>query len=1220
MANLLSWLGGAAKKTENFAANNIVKPVYRGVVTPTVNQAAGLGAGLAGFGAASVGALTHNPVAEQNAIRNAQATMQHFNQHAWYNPAAPGAGGGGYIAKKALSTGAQVAPYFVGNEAAGLVEKPLAKIGLAALGQGVVNAGSSAATQKLSGQKVNWDQVKKAGISAAALGGLAQGAQLVHPAASQAIGNIQTNRAINAAKNNNWNKAYIVNQGSRAKVGTPADIPLKGPKGGIAVTKSILKNERGSIPIIGGDGSGPKLTSQEANALAKEVTAEPATPKIPTGKKTLGVVKTIQDSPQTTPELAKITGSYNPKANKVAMAAASKRIAQDPGAAYQFAVTTHSAEGNATAIQLAKQLESQGKSSEAANLAVTKAQQALQAGQGNQIYGMWDKLSPETVAQTAAKTIEKYNATAKKPISQLSAEQYQGFVDAAKNLQSLPEGSRARGMAQQDLLKSIGQLVPSSKGDKAFALYRTGLLTGFRTPGKILASHTGSSLLEQAKNAPATLADQGISLVTGKRSMSLTARGNIAGAKGGTFAGVDNLLHGYEAPGTGGFQRDFANDTHFDTSTWHGKIAQNYVDTVTRLHGSLYKPFYGAQHLNSLYDMALTNAKNQGLKGAEKEAFVSDFVKKATDVSIKNPTPDIHGDISTPEGAASRAIAEAQYTTFQNKTKLGDIAAGAKRGKGNPTRYVAPFTQIPSSVAMKIVDYSPVGPVKEAIQQIHAGNFDQRALSQAIGRGVTGTGVMALGKALWDAGHVTTAYPTDPKEQAQWKLEGKQANSVLVGGKWRSLASLGPAGDAIAVGANFAEGLKGNPKTPGNLTNAGIQGGIGGEQVIAASPYLQSLQNIGQAISSPGTKAQKLTEGLAGGLIPTGVANVATATDPLQRQTNSVGNAITNKIPIAREGNLPQIDVLGNKVPRAQGAVGSLIDPFYSSSNNSSPVINELQRLDDNNANSTPSPLKKNQTIVGQKVNLDPQQLTKLQQDTGLPIGQQFQQLMSTPEYKNADDATKQQALGDIVTGVRSQANINLAQGDSGGSSGSASGQINLNKLSTKAQLTLAKDSFDKSGKSYQVVGDTVLRRDAQGNITATPKVKYDYQVGAATLVSQKNNGDLSGWLTTAKSQLDSIAKQLQDPSIDPLDALTLQNDASALQNNIAKYQSYGGFTKGTAAKKLSVAGFKTTNYKLPKITGVKVAKQRAFKAPTTRKLAVSSLPKISSRKRTAVV
>lgn len=46
-----------------------------------------------------------------------------------------------------------------------------------------------------------------------------------------------------------------------------------------------------------------------------------------------------------------------------------------------------------------------------------------------------------------------------------------------------------------------------------------------------------------------------------------------------------------------------------------------------------------------------------------------------------------------------------------------------------------------------------------------------------------------------------------------------------------------------------------------------------------------------------------------------------------------------------------------------------------------------------------------------------------------------------------------------------------------------------------------------------------------------------------------------------------NIEQRLKDKNIDPLDAISLKNDAAALQKNINKYAGYGGFTKPKEGK-----------------------------------------------------
>lgn len=178
-------------------------------------------------------------------------------------------------------------------------------------------------------------------------------------------------------------------------------------------------------------------------------------------------------------------------------------------------------------------------------------------------------------------------------------------------------------------------------------------------------------------------------------------------------------------------------------------------------------------------------------------------------------------------------------------------------------------------------------------------------------------------------------------------------------------------------------------------------------------------------------------------------------------------------------------------------------------------------------------------------------------------------------------------------------------------------GSVQTSKDLQTAQTAIANDVFKTSGDSYKIVGNKVLRKSPDGSVSTITKDSFDYKIGTATMTSQKNAGDIEGYLKTANSQLDLIAKQLKDPNIDPLDALTLQNEATALQKNIDKYTGYGGFTKPKSGSRSSksakaVGSFKTTStakaVARPKGVSVRVPKA-SFKAPKTRKLSVSKIP-----------
>lgn len=172
------------------------------------------------------------------------------------------------------------------------------------------------------------------------------------------------------------------------------------------------------------------------------------------------------------------------------------------------------------------------------------------------------------------------------------------------------------------------------------------------------------------------------------------------------------------------------------------------------------------------------------------------------------------------------------------------------------------------------------------------------------------------------------------------------------------------------------------------------------------------------------------------------------------------------------------------------------------------------------------------------------------------------------------------------------------------------------------ARMAIAKDAFANSDQNFKIIGSTVYRKDTSGNVTTEPKVKYDYQLGTATLVMQKATNNLNGYLATAQAQLQNITTQLKDPNVDPLDAITLQNEAQTLQNNIDKYKRYGGFTKPKAAKKakaLKIPKIATIKaMKAPKIPSIRV-RSATFKAPKVAKLPVSRIPRMPSARTTGV-
>lgn len=728
-------------------------------------------------------------------------------------------------------------------------------------------------------------------------------------------------------------------------------------------------------------------------------------------EKPRGFVQTVQESPQAPQKLKDlVSGSYNVKANTSLIDAANQRIAKSAEQATHFATTINSDESTATAIQLVKKLSSEGNHQAAADIVNTKAEQLTEAGRTIQAASLFDSLSPEGVGQLAARTIQKYNIAARNKIPELTGNDLKAVQDMAAKIKTLPDGSRMQDQARQQLLQTVARLVPSSATSKALAIWRTGLLTGPQTIAKIGVSHAAMSALEQIKNIPAAAVDKVVSLFSKQKGLSLTSRGLISGGKQGINDAVDSLFKGYEAPNSGGFARDFRNTVNFGNSPF-GKAAQAYVDTVGKLHGAVPKPFYGAAHLNSLYDQALTTAANQHLTGGAADNFVVD--------AIKSPTPEM----------LKVAARDAQYATFQQKTMLGQAASAGMRPLGAAGKIIAPFTRIASSVITDAIDYAPTGAVKSVMQAINRGQFtqdSQRLLSQGLGRTITGTGLLAIGAALYNKGMIALDRPKG-KAAAQWDLEGRKPQSIKIDGQWKNLAALGPLGHVLGMGGYFQQGLTANG-LPGAMGSAGA----GLAKITVDQPYLMGVSNLVQAVQNPQQAALTEEKSLAGSVVPTIAGTVARALDPLQRETNTPAEAMQAKVPFLRQKLIPKTDVFGKPVQRSGGTLQNLVDPFQSYTDTSGQatgdaVTSELGRLNSAGFPATPVKLSSSQTLHGVKTKLTPAQLDQVNQTMGPQVKDAINTLMQTPKYQALTDEEKAAEIGKTVAkihaGVRSTFN-----------------------------------------------------------------------------------------------------------------------------------------------------------------------------------------------------
>lgn len=815
---------------------------------------------------------------------------------------------------------------------------------------------------------------------------------------------------------------------------------------------------------------------------------------------------------------------------------AAKLSKMDDIKAHDFALKTKSDEGTTAAIQLAQKYRKQGNFDLEASLINEKAARLREAGREVQAAALVDKLSPEGVVSSAAQTIQRYNATAKKPIAELTGDMAKKFSEQAQTIEKMTDG-REKQLALWTMKQDLLNLVPSTLVDKAVTVWKAGLLTSLRTHERNLLGNTIMSAAEVAKDLPAAIADKAMSLATGKRTLTAQARGLGEFMSKKTRQEISDLVvHGVDLS-------DDISKYEVNHVTWADTPIQQglkkITDAVFRPLGAEDRAFYNAAYARSLYDQAGAAAKN-----AKDISIVKKLVANPTDDMLLNATKD------------------ANYATFHDKNALTKVAGGIKRaarsipGAGGEagkalTEVLAPFTGVPSSIVGKTLAYSPLGLVKGAVNvgRVLAKDVPslQRQAAQEIGRGVVGTGLFGLGAYLMSKG-LMTGQPKDKKEADLWAAQGKQANSVLVGGKWRSINSIGPQNLVMLAGAKLKEEMD---RPDGDIGS--YLGKLGKDQL--SQTFLAGVQGPLNAITDPARYGKSYVGNQSASIVPNIIKDVSKAFDPLQRENNTIGDYFQNSIPGLRNQNIPKRDVLGQEMKQEPTGINAFIDLFNSKTPKDSATLNELDRLFKAGQEATPASVGKSFKVAGVDFKLDPKQLNELEAQSGNQLIPKLNELVTSESYSVATDEEKKNAIGDVVKAVKDTVKEDYALGTSG------------TKVSTsKVNLGLEKAAFEKSDKAYEIKDGMVYTRNTDGS-AATPvtEAKFSYDIGKEYLQKYSTAKDLDNWMTTAQGQLDNIGTQLKDKNLDPKEKLALMNDAQTLVNNMAKYQSYGGFTKGSS-------------------------------------------------------
>lgn len=158
------------------------------------------------------------------------------------------------------------------------------------------------------------------------------------------------------------------------------------------------------------------------------------------------------------------------------------------------------------------------------------------------------------------------------------------------------------------------------------------------------------------------------------------------------------------------------------------------------------------------------------------------------------------------------AIKEAQEATFRDDNVVSK--AVNKIGRNPITEGIIPFKKTPANVAVRAVEYSPLG-IAETIYkgiQTKSGNANANDVINSLSKNVVGSTLAFAGYALAKAGFARGSEDDDDLDSFQ-KMQGKQDYAVKIGDKWISLSQLAPNSVPLYMGVMLYEALDGGGLT-----------------------------------------------------------------------------------------------------------------------------------------------------------------------------------------------------------------------------------------------------------------------------------------------------------------------------------------------------------------------------------------------------------------------
>jgi hypothetical protein len=609
-------------------------------------------------------------------------------------------------------------------------------------------------------------------------------------------------------------------------------------------------------------------------------------------------------------------------------------------------------------------------------------------------------------------------------------------------------------LARAKLARFVSELRTATTVEKATTAIKAGYLTGVTTPLKALGGNASWNALNELAIKPTAVAIDyiravGVSARHGFKAPPLEYR-RLASSL--DAEGIGAMLRGF-AKGTRPIResaretaasihswrdvrsglRTFveelstrldaeqvANALEFDRVKYKSPIVQTLVDGAFAVQEAADRPYYQLSFNSSLYAQAKLMAMKEGATGEGLAQRSAHYFESPTDEMLARATDDAmwatfknRGILH--EGASwvkQRLRQMAETKVDPNASRLDQEIAKGRRVVGSASSFIVetnvPFTGVPSSIASKFANLSPLG-----ILGVAASTSPEVFARRLATTGV-GAGLWAIGYELAEKGLITTSLPTNPAEKADWEARGRQPWSLKMHDYWMDARWLSPVMGPAFQGAKLHELRKAG--TDASPLEVGARATAESGRFLTEQTYAQSIKRLIDALQDPEKKGTALLTSQ----IPTPaiVGQVTRAADPYRRAPETMGERVLDKV---------GADQL---LPKAQGPFGDLPPrtplerlsevalPGRLRKSHETPVLEELDRLQV----AIGKPGKKVR-MLGVPLERTSEEYRALVNTIGPHLERELARLIALPEYRAATDEEKSHAIDRLVTTMRGSEN-----------------------------------------------------------------------------------------------------------------------------------------------------------------------------------------------------